>query len=307
MILLTGGNGYIGTAISSILMQQGEKFRVMDNLSGSDPLNLLHLDHVDFFWGDIRKREDLKYAFEDIDAVIHLAAKLPATPGMLDEVKSEVEDVNYHGTLNVLEEARKRDAKVLFASTCNIYGIGTNLREEDSVKPLNPYSQSKLKAERACMDYHEKYGLNVKILRLASVYGYSPGVRFNLVVNYFVLRALLGYELTVFGDGENWRPFIHVKDAARSFLFLMENGKDGIYNVGGKNLRIRDVAEIVRNSVNPEINIEFIKEIKPEFSYSVNFDKISETGFKPEYDFRDGLLDLAERLKKLRSHRNNIG
>lgn len=306
MILITGGNGYIGTAISEILMQQGEEFRIIDNLSGSNPLNLLHLDHVDFLWGDIRKPEDLKLAFKDVDVVIHLAAKLPATPGMLDEVKSDVEDVNYKGTLNVLEEARRRDAQVLFASTCNIYGIGENLKEDDDVKPLNPYSKSKLKAERVCMEYYEKYGLDVKILRLASVYGYSPGVRFNLVVNYFVLRALLGYDLTVFGDGKNWRPFVHVYDAARAFLFLTENGKRGeIYNVGRENLRIRDVAKIVRDLINPKINIKFNKEIKPEFSYSVNFDKISKARFEFKYNFKNGVLDLARRLRKLKKLSEN--
>lgn len=148
MILITGGNGYIGTAISEILMQRGEKFRIIDNLSGSNPLNLLHLNHVDFIWRDIRRREDLKLTFKDVEVVIHLAAKLPATPDMLDIVKDDVEDVNYKGTLNVLEKARKRDVQVLFASTCNIYGIGENLKENDEVRPLNPYFKSKLKALR---------------------------------------------------------------------------------------------------------------------------------------------------------------
>ena len=302
MILVTGGCGYIGTALSSILMRKGEEFRIMDNLSGCNPLNLLFLNNdVEFVWGDVRKKDDLKFAMEGVDVVVHLAAKLPTAPGMIDTTGGDVADVNYFGTKLVLEEARKRDLKVLFASTCNIYGVGRDLKEGAEAKPLNPYSKSKLRAEKLCLEYHERYGLEVVILRLASVYGYSPGVRFNLVVNYFVLRAILGYNLTVFGKGENWRPFIHVEDAANAFLFLMEKGKEGeIYNVGGENFKIKDVAEIVRSLVNPKIDIEFLVDREPEFSYSVNFRKIQELGFKPKYSLKKGIEDLAEKLKVLK-------
>ncbi len=304
MILITGGNGYIGTKIAKILLKEKKEFRMMDNLSGSNPLNLLYLNQIDFFWGDVRNEEDLKIALDGVDVVVHLAAKLPTTPGLLDkvdEVAKVIEDVNYHGTINVLEEARKRDAGVIFASTCNVYGIGENLREDSPANPLNPYAESKLKAEKVCIEYAEKYGMDVKILRLASVYGFSPGVRFNLVVNYFVLRAILGYKLAVFGDGGNWRPFIHVHDAARAFLHLIENGKRGeIYNAAESNLRIIDVAQAVRDIIDPRIDVELIKEIKPEFSYSVDSSKFLNTGFKPEFDFKSGIMHLAEKLKTLK-------
>ncbi|WP_290596351.1 MULTISPECIES: NAD-dependent epimerase/dehydratase family protein [unclassified Archaeoglobus] len=304
MILITGGCGYIGTALSEILTRRGEEFRVLDNLSGCNPLNLIFLNHAEFVWGDVRKREDIREALEGVEVIIHLAAKLPTAPGIIDDAKNDVEDVNYTGTLNVLEEARRKDLKVLFASTCNVYGVGTNLDENSIVHPLNPYSKSKLKAEELCIEYSENYGLDVVILRLASVYGYSPGVRFNLVVNYFTLRALLGYNLTVFGLGDNWRPFIHVRDAAESFLFLMDRGKSGeIYNVGGENYRIRDVAEVVRDTVNPSARIEYMKDRTPEFSYSVDFSKIQELGFCPESDLRAGIKDLASRLEALKSLR----
>ena len=303
MILITGGCGYIGTALSSLLMQKGEEFRILDDLSGCSPLNLLFLNHVEFVWGDVRKPDDLRQAMEDVDTIIHLAAKLPTAPGMVDAVQGDVESVNYLGTKNVLEEARKRDAKVLFASTCNVYGVGRNLRENAEAKPLNPYSKSKFKAEKLCLEYYEKYGLDVTILRLASLYGYSPGVRFNLVVNYFTLRAILGYNLTVFGKGENWRPFLHVEDAAKAFLFLMENGRSGeIYNVGGENFRIMEVADIICNIVNP-VEIEFLPDREPEFSYSVDFSKIRELGYKPSYTIQRGVEDLAEKLKVLRNLR----
>jgi len=300
MILITGGNGYIGTAISEILLKESKEFRVIDNLSGSNPLNLFYLNHIDFLWGDIIKKEDINEAFEGVESVIHLAAILPSTPGMLDEVKGEVETTNYRGTLNILEEARKRDVEVVFASSCNVYGIGKELEEDDEVNPLNPYSKSKIMAENACKEYFKNYGLNVKILRLASLYGYSPGIRFNLVVNYFVLRSMLGYPLFVFGKGDNWRPFAHVMDAARAFLSIVGNGKPGeIYNLGKENFTIKQIAEIVRQEINPDVEIGYIEKITPEFSYSVNFDKFLDV-FELEYTLKMGILELGERLKRIK-------
>ncbi len=300
-MLIVGGNGYIGSEISEILSRIGCKYKIFDNFSGSNPLNILLVNgNAEFIWGDVRRKEDLEKAIDGVDTIIHLAAKLPSTPGILDEADRSVEDVNYFGTINVLEIARKYDLRVVFASTCNVYGVGRNLKENDDVKPLNPYSKSKLKAEKACMEYYDKYGLDVVVLRLASVYGYSLGMRFNLVVNYFVLRALAGQKLTVFGDGSNWRPFIHVHDAARAFLYFAEEGESGeIYNVGSENFTIRNVAEIVRDVVN-NVEIEFIRDIKPEFSYSVDFSKMLEAGFRPKFEIVAGIRDLANRLRKIR-------
>ncbi|AGK62030.1 Nucleoside-diphosphate-sugar epimerase [Archaeoglobus sulfaticallidus PM70-1] len=306
MILITGGNGYIGIEISELLADRNEEFRVLDNFSGSSPLNMLFVNgKAEFIWGDVRKPEEMKEAFRDVDAVIHLAAKLPTAPGMVDEA-GDVNDTNYRGTVNVLELARKSDASMIFASTCNVYGVGMNMDESSEPKPLNSYAESKLKAERACIEYHEKYGLDVKILRLASVYGYSPGVRFNLVVNYFTLRAVTGYPLTVFGDGSNWRPFVHVRDVAKAFLFFIENGKSGeIYNIGRENYMIRDVAEIVKREVNPSIDILFTGK-KPEFSYHVSFEKSIQAGFEAEYTLAEGVKGLADKLKILKNFRRSF-
>lgn len=304
MILITGGNGYIGTALSEILRKKGERYRIFDNLSGSSPLNLFYLDgDVDFIWGDIRNLKELNSAFNGIDAVIHLAAKLPTAPGMIDDVSGDVASVNVKGTENILELARRYDTKVVFASTCNLYGIGESLNESSEVKPLNPYAKSKLEAEKLCLDYYKTYGLDIVILRLASVFGYSPGVRFNLVANYFTLRALMNYPLTVFGDGSNWRPFIHVKDAARAFLHFLENGKSGdIYNVGNENETIGNLAQLVKSVVNQKVEIIYIKEKQPEFSYSVDFTKAFNTGFKAKYSLRRGILDLSAKLIYLKNY-----
>ena len=305
MILITGGNGYIGTAITEMLIKNGKEFRIFDNLSGSSPLNLFYLnDRAEFIWGDVRNINELKTAFKDIDSVIHLAARLPAAPGLVDEINENVKSVNVDGTENVLELARKYDTRVVFASTCNIYGIGMNLSETSEVRPLNPYAESKLEAEKMCMEYYKTYGLDVVIIRLSSVYGYSIGVRFNLVVNYFTIRALMNYPLTVFGRGDNWRPFVHVKDAAKAFLYFLEKGRAGeTYNVGSENCKIGDLAKKVKRIVNPKARIVFVEDKEPEFSYHVDFTKAIKAGFKPRFSLEDGVKELATKLVHLKNYR----
>jgi nucleoside-diphosphate-sugar epimerase len=119
-----------------------------------------------------------------------------------------------------------------------------------------------------------------------------------------VLRAITGYSLTVFGDGSNWRPFVHVKDVARAFLFFAFKGKSGeIYNIGCENYRISDVAEIVRREVNPAVSIVFDEKKKPEFSYHVRFEKAKLAGFETQYNLVEGIRDLANKIRDLRTFR----
>ncbi len=305
MILITGGNGYIGTAITEILSESGMEFRVFDSLSGSSPLNLMYLSkEAEFIWGDVRDVDELNMAFKDVEYVIHLAAKLPTAPGLIDDVGGDVKSVNVGGTLNVLDLARKHDVRVIFASTCNLYGVGHRLNENSETRPLNPYAKSKLEAERLCTEYHKTYGLDIVVLRLASVYGYSHGVRFNLVANYFTLRALMNYPLTVFGKGNNWRPFIHVSDVARAFLHFLENGKSGeTYNVGSENYTIGDLAIAIKEVVNPDVGLIYVEDKEPEFSYHVDFSKAKKEGFEPVYSLKKGIKDLAKKLTHLKNYR----
>jgi UDP-glucose 4-epimerase len=137
-------------------------------------------------------------------------------------------------------------------------------------------------------------------LRMATNYGHSPGVRFNLVVNYFVFRALTGRALTVYGDGSNWRPFIHVEDAARAYksaALAPEDWDRQVYNVGANddNYQISEIAEVVREEVGP-VDITYLEDEHPGPSYHVDFDRLAETDFETTWTLREGVRDLAERF-----------
>jgi len=137
-------------------------------------------------------------------------------------------------------------------------------------------------------------------LRMATNFGYSPGIRFNLVVNYFVFRALTGRTLTVYGDGSNWRPFIDVSDAARAYEHAALNPNawdERVYNVGsnGANYRIAEIADIVDEEVGA-VDITYLEDEHPGPSYHVNFDRLAGTGFEPETTLREGVRDIARRF-----------
>ncbi|MFW6018729.1 MAG: NAD-dependent epimerase/dehydratase family protein, partial [Halapricum sp.] len=202
-----------------------------------------------------------------------------------------------------LTAAEKLDVEnVVFASSCNNYGrtTETDIDEDTEMDPLNPYAETKVQSERELAERAAEADFDVTALRMSTNYGYAPGVRFNLVVNLFVFRALTGRPLTVYGDGTNWRPFIHVRDAARAFeQATVSPGQwpRKVYNVGSNdgNYRISEIAEIVSEEVG-DVEVTYLEDEHPGPSYHVNFDRVAETGFETEWTLREGVRDLAATL-----------
>jgi nucleoside-diphosphate-sugar epimerase len=306
-VLVTGACGYIGSRLLGRLQDAPDVDRVvaLDDLSSGSPrafLDLLNGD-LDFHRADVREYGDVESATRGVDRVIHLAAITGAAS--THDRREETLATNLEGTENVLRAAGKLDVEhVVFASSCNVYGraVSTDLDETVDPDPINPYAESKLRAEDLLAEYCEEYGMSGTALRMSTNYGYAPGVRFNLVVNYFVFRALTGRPLTVYGDGSNWRPFIHVADAARAYAHALRNPDDWqqrVYNVGanGQNYRISEVADVVREVVG-DVDITYLEDEHPGPSYHVDFDRLAETGFAPEWTLEAGVRDLAERFRK---------
>jgi len=305
-VLVTGGCGYIGSALLPQLLGDDtvDHVTVLDNLTAGTPRNLMGLglgttDWLEFQRGDIREYGDVENAMRDTDTVIHLAAITGADS--THERREETFDVNYEGTENVVRAAGKLDVKnVVFASSCNLYGRASSTDIDESVEPdpLNPYAEAKYEAETRVRDAQEEYGFDATALRMSTNYGHSPGVRFNLVVNYFVFRALTDRPLTVYGDGSNWRPFIHVQDAASAYKHAALNPSQwsqDVYNVGAndQNYQVETIAEIVQDELNHDLEITYLRDEHPGPSYHVNFDRLKETGFTPEYSLREGVRELA--------------
>jgi len=310
-VLVTGGCGYIGSRLVPLLRAEDavDRVVVLDSLSTGSPRALLGTlggdggqdDGVDFRRGDVREYGDVESATRGVDRVVHLAAITGASS--THDRRAETVAVNRDGTENVLTAAGKLGVEsVVFASSCNIYGraTSTDIDETTEPDPINPYAEAKAEAEGLLADACEEFGMDGTALRMSTNYGYAPGVRFNLVVNHFVFRALTGRPLTVYGDGSNWRPFVHVADAARAYAHAALDPDDWpapVYNVGSDagNYRIADVADVVREEVGP-VDVTYLEDEHPGPSYHVNFDRLDETGFETEWTLREGVRDLADRF-----------
>jgi nucleoside-diphosphate-sugar epimerase len=305
-ILVTGGCGYIGSRLIPQLQARSgvDSVTVFDSLVSGSPRNLIGArvsDGFSFRDGDAREYGDVESAMRDVDTVIHLAAITGAST--THDRREETFAVNYDGTENVLKAAKKLGvSNVVFASSCNVYGRAptTDIDETTDPDPINPYAESKLESETLLESYVDEE-MDGTALRMSTVYGYAPGIRFNLVVNHFVFRALTGRPLTVYGDGTNWRPFIHIEDAARAFAEAALHPDDWQhlrYNVGSNagNYQIKDIAAAVRDELDSELEITYLEDEHPGPSYHVNFDRLAEPGFSTEVSLRDGIRDLAERF-----------
>ncbi|WP_226022877.1 NAD-dependent epimerase/dehydratase family protein [Halomicrobium salinisoli] len=311
-VLVTGACGYIGSALLPRLRDDDRVDRVvvLDSLDSGSPRALLGTlgDALEFRNGDVREYGDVESAARDVDAVIHLAAITGAAS--THDRREETFAVNLDGTENVLKAAGKFDVDdVVLASSCNVYGRATSRDIDETVEPdpINPYAETKLQAESLLEEYCEAHDMRGTALRMSTNYGFSPGVRFNLVVNYFVFRALTGRALTVYGDGSNWRPFVHVEDAARAYqeaALAPEDWPQLVYNVGSNdaNYRIEEIANVVREEVGP-VDITYLEDEHPGPSYHVNFDRLDETGFEPEWTLEEGVRDLAEQFTDPQRHR----
>jgi len=301
-VLVTGGAGYIGSVLVSLLDgdDRVDRVRVLDDFSSGSPRSFLGSlsETVEVRRGDVTEYGDVEAAARDCEAVIHLAAITGAASTR--DRREETFAVNRGGTENVLTAAGKLDAEtVVFASSCNCYGrtASTDLDETVDPDPVNPYAESKLEGEALVRDAAAEFGFDATALRMATVHGRAPGMRFNLVVNSFVFRALTGRPLTVYGDGSNWRPFVHVEDAARAYRHAaLDPGawEQLVYNVGSdtENYRIEEIAEIVADEVAP-VDVTYLEDEHPGPSYHVTFDRLGATGYAPEWTLREGVRDLA--------------
>jgi UDP-glucose 4-epimerase len=303
-VLVTGGCGYIGSVLVPRLRgdDRVDRVTVLDDFSASSPRALfgqLGDDTVRFRNGDVRQYGDVEDATRGVDAVVHLAAITGAAS--THDRREETFATNYDGTRNVINAAGKLGVdNVVLASSCNIYGRAPTTDIDESVEPdpINPYAETKYESEALLREAKAEFGMGGTALRMATNYGNAPGVRFNLVVNSFVFRALTGRTLTVYGDGSNWRPFVHVRDAAdayRAAALDPDAWSHDVYNVGSNegNYRIAEIAEIVSEEVAP-VDVTYLEDEHPGPSYHVNFGRLAETGFETEWTLREGVRDLRD-------------
>ena len=320
-ILITGGCGYIGSLlIRKLPFAFDEKIEVtiFDNLSSGKEKVLANLPSKSsyrFIRGDILKKEDLRNALDGIDNVIHLAAVTGAVDSF--SMPDLYMQVNFEGTKNVVATCLEKGIdQLIYASTCNVYGgkrVNKKLNEASLVKPPNPYAISKHEGELECLKYYRKYKLPVTCLRFATNHGWAPGIRFNLAINLFAFKAIIGEKITIFNSGEDWRPYIHVQDTVRAIISTIKAPEDvkigEVFNVGtnSENYMVNQVAQIVQENVENDVEVVHIETDCPHFSYMVDFSKIKQKlGFNTNFSVAEGVRELAEKFKQLNANFNTL-
>ncbi len=245
-ILVTGGAGFIGSGLVPMLLNAGYRVRVLDNLSSGSADALAAYD-VELVTGDIRDAQTVDRAVRGVDGIVHLAAHT----NVIDSIQDPVMDyaVNVGGTLNLLMAAREHKvARFVFASSNAPIGENTPpIDEEKPARPLSPYGASKLAGEGYCSAFHGSYGLGTVILRFANVYG-PRSTHKGSVVAKFIKDAMSTGTLTIYGDGEQTRDFIHVDDLARAIIAGLESdcGGETFQIATGSETRIIDLAHSIQ-------------------------------------------------------------
>jgi nucleoside-diphosphate-sugar epimerase len=303
-VLITGGAGYLGSTLAEHLLDRGHSVTVLDNLMYKQ-LSLLHLfkqPKFNFILGDVRDLKLLQEQVKLADVVIPLAA-IVGMPACKANPELTVQ-VNYEQIKNIVDILRD-DQKLILPNTNSQYGSSENVITEDSpFKPLSLYAQTKCDAE----DYVLKKGNGV-ILRLATVFGVSPRMRQDLLVNDFVYKSVVDGYLVLF-EAHFKRNYIHVQDIARTFEFMIDNYticRGQVYNVGlsSANLSKLELAEKVKEHI-PTLVIKQ-DEFKQDFdkrNYIVSNAKLESLGWQPMFDLDYGIKQLISAYQMAIPHNN---
>ena len=289
-LLVTGGGGYLGSIFCRKMLAKGHKVKVLDALwYGKESLEELS-NNPDFelVQEDIRNLVSTVSAMKDADTVVHLASIVGMPASSIDPILSE--EVNYLATKNIAELCQLHEIETyVFASTCSVYGSQPNtlITEKSKVAPIDFYATQKYLSEKATRWLNR----SPLIFRFGTLFGYSPRMRFDLVINLFVAQAIKEGKITVFGGNQN-RPFLHVDDAAESIVFGLENNLTGTYNVITENFTMLQAAKKVSEITGCEIQIK--PEVEDERHYEVSADKLSLTGFRPSKKLKDGIKEIID-------------
>ena len=334
--LVTGGAGFVGTNLAHALLCRGERVRVLDNLSRAgveDNLRWLHACHgerVEFAEADVRDRRALRDAVRNVSSVFHLAAQVAVTTSVEDPLDDF--EVNLGGTVGLLDELRRlpRPPSLLFTSTNKVYGslpdvavervgdrwlpVEPRLRERgiDESRPLafcTPYGCSKGGADQYVLDWAKSYGLPAAVFRMSCIYGpHQHGNEDQGWVAHFVVRALAGEPVTIFGDGAQVRDVLHADDLVRAFLLARERIGElagRAFNVGGgpeRTLSLLELVDLIEELHGAEPQLRFAEErLGDQRWYVSNTAALREaTGWAPTIGVEDGVEDLYRWLARER-------
>lgn len=304
-VLVTGGAGYVGAEVATALLEAGREVRILDSLlHGQQPIaDMLEQKGAKVAIGDIRDADLRRGLLDGAEAVVHLAA-IVGDPACARDPEL-AQDTNVEATRGLIADANAAGVKhLIFASTCSNYGRmadpETPVDEEAELAPVSLYAEQKVEIEKMLLS--DGGGTTVPTcLRFATVYGAAPRMRFDLTVNEFTRELWADRDLEVFGE-QFWRPYIHVRDAARGIVRVLDAGPEevgnDVFNMGrsDENYRKLDLVEIITDEIDRG-NVSFVRRDEDPRDYKVSFEKIlSRLGFETEMTVPDGIDELLGAL-----------
>lgn len=303
-VLVTGGAGYIGCVLCELLLDEGHKVICLDRFFfGTEKIShLCKRPTLSMTRGDIRRVE--VDTFSGVDVVIDLAG-ISNDPAC-DLNPTITEEINVRGAISFASRAKEAGVKrYIYSSSCSVYGGGNQRKftEESTPNPISLYAKSKLRVEEEIRKLMSD-DFCVTFLRNATVYGVSPRMRFDLLINIMTAHAIIKRRIFVLGGGKQWRPNVHIKDVSRAFLMVMNapiekiNGE--VFNVGSneQNFQVIQVANMIRDVV-PYTEVEIVPDDADKRNYNVNFDKIINVlDFRVNHSSIEGSVEVKQAIEK---------
>jgi len=313
-VLVTGGAGFVGSLLTRMLLDRGYHVRVLDRFDyGRAGLHGLHHPRLEVLAGDVCSSRDVSRALRDTQGVIALAAIVGDPACNLDP--EETVNLNYTATKVLIEACNfYRVRRLVFASSCSVYGAsnGSALTEQSSLNPVSLYARTRVLSENILFD--RARGVEPVVLRLSTVFGLSPRMRFDLVVNTLTVRAVVDGKIGIFG-GNQWRPNVHCRDAARAFIAALEAPAERvageIFNVGGDALNhtIAALGDLVAETVGG-VEVVHQQDATDPRDYRVSFEKIRRVlAFEPQVTVAAGIREVAAAVRSdpaLRKYQNPV-